>query len=72
MKREIRTYSSFEEMNEADRKRAATRTPDERLQNLTFLKKQFLSFQGMRLEDLEGHLRNSDIQKKPVPWSDSK
>lgn len=68
MEREVRVFDSFQEMNEANIKEARTLTPQQRLHNLTPLKRQYMEFYGLKDKDLQGHLKKSRIKKRKVPW----
>lgn len=64
-----RKFASFEDMEEADVQESLSMTPEERLQQLSLLKQQFMDFRGLDPEDFDSHLRESTIEKKPVPWA---
>lgn len=68
MKKIGKKFQSMEEMDRYQKQEAGSLSSEQRLQNLTRLKKQYLALNGMTADDLDGHLRESTMKKVPLPW----
>ncbi|GEM_PF-6620384 len=68
MKKEVQVFDSFQEKNAANINEAQALTPQQRLHNLSPLKRQYMEFHGLKEEKLQGHLKKSRIEKTKAPW----
>jgi len=68
MKRIGKKFQSYREMDRYNKREAVFLSPEQRLHNLTRLKKQYMALNDMTPDELDGHLRASTIKKVPLPW----